>query len=390
MMPEGNVARVNRLEHKSRSHGKLSEESSLNKPSKRSNYNQGGLQSNSKGFPAKQACKRCTRFHNEGNRCPAINWRCFTCNQIGHTAKSSMCKNKIHNIESEESKKNQEEDNDVLELGLLEINKLGESKNSSLKIEVNIEDKSMRMEVDSGACKSVIHLDDYKEKFSNISLEPVHFKLKVVTGENVKIIGQMSVNIKVKNKKYVLPLIVLDSTIRFTPLLGRNWLDIISPYWKELLVKQAELKVDNIRNIRTDRVDQIKKYTTGIKEKFHKTFTDNDSCIKNFKVNIQLKPNVTPLQYQKKQKYKGSSSMAQDVEVPPTCNAANSDNSKSLNSNPTEDNVQGREEESMGTTPLTDDNIITPVSTANTTPKTAVGQTTRYGRIIKPPKKLDL
>lgn len=45
----------------------------------------------------------------------------------------------------------------------------------------------------------------------------------------------------------------------------------------------------------------------------------------------------------------------------------------------------------MGTTPLTDDNLIrTPVSTANTTPRTAVGQTTRYGRIIKPPKKLDL
>lgn len=83
--------------------------------------------------------------------------------------------------------------------------------------------------------------------------------------------------------------------------------------------------------------------------------------------------------------------MAQDVEVPPTCNAANSDNSKSLNNNPTEDSVQRREEESMGTTPLTDDNLIrTPVSIANTTPRTAVGQTTRYGRIIKPPKKLDL
>lgn len=91
------------------------------------------------------------------------------------------------------------------------------------------------------------------------------------------------------------------------------------------------------------------------------------------------------------EEYRRSTNVAQDLEVPPTCNVANSDSSKSLDSSPIEDTVQGREEESVGTTPLTDDNVIrTPVSTTNTMPSTAVCQTIRYGRIIKPPKKLDL
>ena len=81
---------------------------------------------------------------------------------------------------------------------------------------------------------------------SKISLEPVNFKLKVVTGENVKIIGQISVKVRYKHKEYILPLIVLDSIIKFTPLLGRNWLNIINPNWKRFLVKQTESIVGNI------------------------------------------------------------------------------------------------------------------------------------------------
>lgn len=197
MMLEGNIVRVNQLDHKSKSHGKLKEESSQNKPNKQSNYMQANRQSSSKAFPAKQACKRCTRAHKDYNRCPAINWRCYTCNQMGHTAKSPMCKNKVHNIKNEEGKKTQEEDNDVLELELININKIGESENSSLKVEMYIENQLVyiHVEVDSGACKSVIYFNDYREKFSNISLEAVNFKLKVVTGENVKIVGQIPVNI---------------------------------------------------------------------------------------------------------------------------------------------------------------------------------------------------
>lgn len=51
----------------------------------------------------------------------------------------------------------------------------------SLKIKIPVEGKSIIMKVDSGACRSVIHIDDYKELFSDVEVEPVNFKLKVVT-----------------------------------------------------------------------------------------------------------------------------------------------------------------------------------------------------------------
>lgn len=41
------------------------------------------------------------------------------------------------------------------------------------------------MEVDSGACKSVMHVEDYNKILSHLRLEPVDFKLKVVTEENM-------------------------------------------------------------------------------------------------------------------------------------------------------------------------------------------------------------
>lgn len=55
-------------------------------------------------------------------------------------------------------------------------------------------------------------------------MEPESFKLKGLTGENVKVIGQMFVNVLYKDRSFVLPLVILNGKTKFTPLLGRNWL----------------------------------------------------------------------------------------------------------------------------------------------------------------------
>ncbi|XP_018374236.1 PREDICTED: uncharacterized protein K02A2.6-like, partial [Trachymyrmex cornetzi] len=121
-----------------------------------------------------------------------------------------MCKNKVHNIETVEDKKSQEEEDDTLELGLISINRI-------------------------------------------------------------------------------------ESSTRFVPLLGRNWLDIVNPHWKELISNQVESKVGSIKEIRTENLEQIKKCIEVIKQKFSKVFSDSGSCIKDFKVDIQLKSDVKPI-----------------------------------------------------------------------------------------------
>lgn len=90
------------------------------------------------------------------------------------------------------------------------------------------------MKVDSGACRSVIHIVDYKELLSDVEVEPVNFKLKIVTRENVIIVGQILVNVKYEKKQFMLLLVVLRSKSRFIPLLGRNWLNIFNPNWKNV------------------------------------------------------------------------------------------------------------------------------------------------------------
>ncbi|XP_071574685.1 uncharacterized protein [Temnothorax nylanderi] len=58
---------------------------------------------------SKSRCGRCLKIHWDNNKCPAINWKCYSCNQTGHTAKSTWCKNRINEVTSEEA--SQEEPN---------------------------------------------------------------------------------------------------------------------------------------------------------------------------------------------------------------------------------------------------------------------------------------
>ena len=50
-------------------------------------------------------CRRCLRTHVNKGPCPAVGWKCFACNKVGHIAKSALCKanTKVHYVaETEE------------------------------------------------------------------------------------------------------------------------------------------------------------------------------------------------------------------------------------------------------------------------------------------------
>lgn len=93
---------------------------------------------------------------------------------------------------------------------------------------------SLELEVDSGACMSVLHVSDFKKYFANLEVNPVTYNLKVVTGENVELVGEVNVNVYYKNKYFYLPIVLLNCSQRFKPLLGRNWLNVLCSNWKNL------------------------------------------------------------------------------------------------------------------------------------------------------------
>nr|CAI5817405.1 unnamed protein product [Callosobruchus analis] len=259
-------------------------------------------------------CKRCLKVHWDDNKCPAVNWRCFSCNQTGHTARSVLCKNRVHNVLDEDQ---QDSEEDTLELGWLSLNYV--SKEKSLQVKVIVEGKLLKMEVDSGACKSVMHIDDYNELFPDIELTPVSFKLKVVTGQNVTIIGQADVTVQYEKQICKLPLIILDSIDRFTPLLGRNWLNVINPSWRSVLVESKSSDNDQIKsNVSskghesiapgiceeicavtstfTHTVSKIRDLILEVKSEFASNFQSNSkNRIKKFKADVKVKEDVKPI-----------------------------------------------------------------------------------------------
>lgn len=243
------------------------------------------------------------------------------CLKTGHTAKSTLCKNKVYKLEkeneAEEQDKVTDKEEDSLELGLIQKDKLHHvhfvtkiKENGSLKVKVQIESKLVLMEVDSRACKSVIHIENYNKLLSHLSLEPVKFKLKVVTGENISIEGQILVKVEYNTEKFKLPLIVLNSKSKFVPLSGRSWLNKFNPNWKNIIDTHAIAKSKDISGKSLDHLQgkssqicqednaNIKrnKLILSIKSKFVIIFSEEShSGIQKFKVDIKLKENVSPI-----------------------------------------------------------------------------------------------
>lgn len=122
--------------------------------------------------------------------------------------------------------KNKEE---ILKLGYIAF--ITKANKQPWKVKVHIESKPVFMEIYSGACKSVLHFYYYTNYFSHCLLNHTNNKLKAVTGDKVTIVGQINVKVLYKNELTFLPLIVIQSSNVFMPLMGRNWLDTLNPSW---------------------------------------------------------------------------------------------------------------------------------------------------------------
>ncbi|XP_031355214.1 uncharacterized protein K02A2.6-like [Photinus pyralis] len=279
---------------------------------KKANHSQNTSRSqgSSKSRPDKGSqtkCKRCCRMHFDVNKCPAINWKCFSCNQMGHTGKSQMCKNnRVNEVdEDEEDVGCGSQSDEDFELGLLteecSIRTLKVNQTGILKVKVCIDEQSVEMEVDSGAVRSVMHELDWKQLFNNLALAPVNFKLRVLTGEKAKILGQVYVHVKYLGKVYYLPLVILRSDIKFIPLLGRNWLDILNNKWRVSMLGSHIVSVGNqlpqLGSVSISESNNVKlKMITSLKQKYNSLFQEEpNSFIKNFKAEFKIKENYQPI-----------------------------------------------------------------------------------------------
>lgn len=110
---------------------------------------------------------------------------------------------------------------------------LGKLNTTPAFVDLTINGKNITLECDTGACATICSLETYEKYFNKIKLIPIHKHFYVVSGDKVSVVGTLPVQVKLREKLLHLTIVVIKSLREFTPLLGRDWLNVIWPDWRE-------------------------------------------------------------------------------------------------------------------------------------------------------------
>ena len=176
------------------------------------------------------ALKRLAVHYNYGEFLDRALSRCF---KIGHLAsicrsKSERKKGTVHNLHVSESSDD--------ELGIYSLYSLDTNRPSpgGYSVEMLINGKPCKLEVDTAADYSIMAHSVYLEKFADTPLTPSKVVLRTYTGEVLEVSGEMQCNVIYKDKHYSLPVVVVNYSAKPT-LPGKNWLSQIKLAWGEVL-----------------------------------------------------------------------------------------------------------------------------------------------------------
>ncbi|GAB0092892.1 uncharacterized protein DMENIID0001_079420 [Sergentomyia squamirostris] len=231
---------------------------------------EGGRQDTSDGKFPDTTCTKCG-FKHERNDCRARNTNCNLCGKRGHWA--AVCWSK-------------DPENCKIQLNTLHLSTLTESFNytNPLFFTLRIDNTEVVFEVDSGAVCTVMGSDFLREYFPYIQLEKTDVKLSQASGDPAIVEGCFRIRVSTGHS---LPIYVIRTTGKLTPLLGRDWLDVIFPGWRDRVLQ---------RNIKLMTSDDQSGLLSEIKKYFPRICDDTDkSPIEGFEAEIHLKDDAIPI-----------------------------------------------------------------------------------------------
>ena len=246
-------------------------------------------------------CYRCGNQGHLANVCPFATYSCRRCGKVGHLQKKCRSTEKkkdsnaqvkpaaaIRNVCACQCKdggegsgaERGEQTWDPLNLFLLEK----QSAVEPIMVEVVMNGKPVRMEVDTGAAVTVMNSSSYGRVKTPgaVELQRSDMKLKTYTGEVISPEGVGQVDVKYQDQQLALPITVVQGNV--PNLMGRDWLGVLKLKWDELFPLEHKLhKLEGVDGPVSKLVNQ-----------FPEVFTNDLGCLNNFKLNIPVPEDAAP------------------------------------------------------------------------------------------------
>lgn len=234
--------------------------------------------------PPEEGCYRCGGKHHP-SKCYHKESECLYCKKKGHLAR--VCRKAA----SDKAKPSKQKSKPKASYRLTDDENTSEEEDEAYSLHAirgkktkpyvanfTVQGSEMSMEVDTGASLSVISESTYYKLWpSNAApkLLDSEVKLRTYTGDYLKVLGEIEVEVHYKRQCHTVGLVVV--TGNGPSLVGRDWLAKFKLDWGELYY--------------TDRVPEA---LQGILHKYQAVFRDELGMVKGMKAKIHMKENAKP------------------------------------------------------------------------------------------------
>ena len=188
------------------------------------------LTEHNKPTPAKPAtnppCYRCGGNTHMTHNCFYKDQICHHCGKQGHI--QQVCRSKQQGKPKQATKTPEVDavevdvDVDAYEdiLATFEVHNVRKQGNDIIWVDLDVDGKPLKMELDTGSAVSIISFDLYQQKFNRLPLHKTGLSLKTYTGENIMPVGVLKVPVDYQNQREVLDLYVVKN--KGPVLMGRD------------------------------------------------------------------------------------------------------------------------------------------------------------------------
>ena len=195
-------------------------------------------------------CYRCGRSSHDQKDCRFHEAVCNFCNKKGHIATVCCSKNglnkknraqrptqRMHFVNTNTSQDAGETGTGELIDHAFLIAHLGEPLSHPFRTEMEVNGKTLNMEIDTGASVSIISADLQQRLFPEVPIDKSQLQLQTYTGETMSVVGQMHANVRYREQEKNLLLYVVAGN--GPTLLGRDWLQKIRLDWETIELTKA-------------------------------------------------------------------------------------------------------------------------------------------------------